>query len=64
VIISNSYGQIASRGASLSLLPAGQQVITFDDLPSSYDGLRIANGYVGLNWSNFYEIDGLVGQLF
>jgi PEP-CTERM motif len=34
-------------------------VITFDDLPLNTIGIPIANGYAGLNWSNFYVVDGL-----
>ena len=53
---------LAPLGLALGLAaaPAEAQaaVITFDDLTCSADGTQIANGYAGLNWSNFYCIDG------
>jgi len=33
-------------------------LITFDDLSAGVGGVQIANGYAGLNWSNFYALDG------
>ncbi len=33
--------------------------IYFDDLTDSPEGLQIANGYGGLNWSGFWELDGV-----
>ena len=35
-----------------------QQVITFDELTDSPSGLQIGNGYAGLTWNNFWELDG------
>ena len=58
VRVTNAYGTVASSGAALSLLPANALVITFDDLPATLSGSVITNGYKGLNWTNFNEIDG------
>ncbi|MGD0262730.1 MAG: immunoglobulin domain-containing protein [Verrucomicrobiota bacterium] len=58
VVVTNAYGTGASAGAALALLPAGEQMITFDDLPDTYSGLTIPNGYAGLNWGDFEEVDG------
>jgi len=33
-------------------------VITFDDLPNSTTGLPIPNGYAGLDWNDFSELNG------
>jgi len=33
-------------------------LFSFDDLPDSFPGYAIPNGYGGLNWDNFYELDG------
>ena len=53
---------LAPLGLALGLAaaPAGAQaaVITFDDLTCSAGGTPIPNGHAGLNWSNFYCIDG------
>lgn len=37
-----------------------QTVITFDDLPNSTTGTFIADGYQGLNWTNFYESNSII----
>jgi hypothetical protein len=34
-----------------------QTTITFDDLTDNGGGTVIANGYHGLNWSNFYVVN-------
>ena len=53
---------LAPLGLALGLAaaPAGAQaaVITFDDLICSAGGTPIPNGHAGLNWSNFYCVDG------
>jgi hypothetical protein len=59
VIVSNSYGWTASSPATLSILPPSQTLITFDDLPDTTFGLEVTNGYGGLDWYNFDEIDGI-----
>jgi hypothetical protein len=38
--------------------PAWAAVLTFDDLPNPGDGI-VPNGYGGLNWNNFYYLDGV-----
>ena len=47
--------------AALSLAAArpaaAQTTITFDDLSDNGSGTPIANGYQGLNWSNFYVLN-------
>ena len=42
---------------SFAASSAYAQVINFDDLPSDTP-TRISNGYAGLNWDNFYVLDG------
>ena len=37
----------------LPLSTSGQNLITFDDLSETGSGSFVANGYAGLNWSNF-----------
>jgi hypothetical protein len=61
VIVSNAYGTAASSGAVLTVVPASEtwQLLTFDDLPETESGLVVSNGYGGLEWSNFYELDGV-----
>ncbi|HVM47815.1 MAG TPA: immunoglobulin domain-containing protein [Candidatus Acidoferrum sp.] len=59
VVASNAYGAVASVDAALVILPSGAELITFDDLPDSFDGDLVLNGYGGLNWENFYEVNGL-----
>jgi len=34
-------------------------LFSFDDLPDSFPGYAIPNGYGGLDWGNFYELDGV-----
>lgn len=34
-------------------------LLTFDELPESTTGILITNGYAGLDWTDFYELDGL-----
>ncbi|HUJ71865.1 MAG TPA: PEP-CTERM sorting domain-containing protein [Verrucomicrobiae bacterium] len=36
-----------------------QTVITFDDLSDSTSGTFIANGYQGLNWTNFFHLNAI-----
>jgi len=43
-------------GASLGAM--ANTTITFDDLVSDTDGIEIADGYAGLNWDNFYVLNG------
>lgn len=38
-----------------------QTVVTFDDLPDSTTGTFIASPYSGLNWSNFYVANAIIG---
>jgi len=47
-------------GMLLALAPgvARATVVTFDDLPAAGLGGPIPNGYGGLNWDNFYYING------
>lgn len=44
-------------GGSAPVADAAQ--LTFDELPLSNDGIPIPNGYGGLQWSNFYELDAV-----
>ncbi len=44
--------------AALLSLPAAAGTVTFDDLSAS-GGIQIANGYAGLNWDNFFALDGV-----
>ncbi|MGA2174129.1 MAG: immunoglobulin domain-containing protein [Verrucomicrobiota bacterium] len=59
VVVSNSYGAATSSDALLTLLPAGTDLITFDDLEDIADGAYIPDGYHGLIWNNFAELDGV-----
>lgn len=43
--------------ASVSVC-ATATIITFEDLPASGTGAEIADGYRGLNWDNFYVLNG------
>ena len=48
-------------GASLGVSPAAAVTITFDDLTDTSNGnggTQIPNGYQGLNWSNWYVLNG------
>jgi hypothetical protein len=48
-------------GASLYVSPAAALTITFDDLTDTSNGnggTQILNGYQGLNWSNWYVLNG------
>jgi hypothetical protein len=38
---------------------SSQTVVTFDGLPNSTTGTFIASPYSGLNWSNFYVLNGI-----
>jgi hypothetical protein len=42
-----------------ALYQAEANLFTFDDLPDSFPGYAIPNGYGGLDWGNFYELDGV-----
>jgi len=42
----------------VALFQAKADLFTFDDLPDSFPGYAIPNGYGGLDWGNFYELDG------
>ena len=46
--------------AALGVTARGQStLITFDDLNATTAGIPIYNGYGGLNWNNFYALDGV-----
>src|SRR5262249_22077765 len=62
---SNVYGVASSTAAPLVVVPSGATTITFDDLPDGANGAFITNGYKGLNWDNFAQLDGtaLISQL-
>src|ERR1035437_10400760 len=54
--------KILAFAAALTLatsLSAQTYTITFDDLPETTGGIQITNGYSGLSWNNFYELDGV-----
>lgn len=51
VLVSNFCGSVLSSNATLTLLPAGLDLITFDDLPGS--GSSVPSGYHSLTWNNF-----------
>ena len=59
VIVTNAFGSVTSSIAPLTVLPPAAILITFDDLAETTDGLPIPPGYLGLTWSNFYELDGI-----
>ena len=50
-------------GISLRQISFGSDLITFDDLPTpGPSGSLIPNGYGGLDWSNFYYLNGTTYQ--
>ena len=59
--LSPKAGLALAALAALSLVAArpaaAQTTITFDDLSDNGSGTPIANGYQGLNWSNFYVLN-------
>ena len=40
-------------------VPAQSDLIHFDDLEQTTSGLPVPDGYHGLTWSNFYELNGI-----
>ena len=59
VVVSNSYGAVSSSNATLTLLPGGSEMISFDDLPMTTTGAYIPDGYHDLTWFEFAVLDGL-----
>ena len=51
----NLLANILAYGASV--VPTN--LITFDDLPATTNGIQVTNDYRGLSWSNFYALDAL-----
>lgn len=58
VVISNPANSLTSSSAVLTVFTA-VSTITFDNLPNSTGGSSVPNGYQGLNWGNFYYLNGL-----
>jgi hypothetical protein len=54
----------AACGACLFLftLSANAGLITFDNLPNSTGGVGVPSGYGGLEWDNFYCVNGLTNE--
>src|SRR5438270_158892 len=40
-------------------LAGATQTITFDSIETDTEGVSIENGFAGLNWENFYVLDGV-----
>jgi hypothetical protein len=61
IIAKNAYSSATSSVAKLTIiLPFTMTtLITFDELPDTTGGIMVTNGYYGLSWSNFYELDGV-----
>jgi uncharacterized repeat protein (TIGR03803 family) len=58
VVVSNTAGFATSSNATLSVITnAPTSLMTFDDLKGT--GLPVPDGYNGLNWNNFYYLDGV-----
>jgi uncharacterized repeat protein (TIGR03803 family) len=51
-MVSNAWGKALSSNATLTVVKASPELITFDDLNGS--GLPVPAGYNNLNWNNFY----------
>ena len=59
----NSFLMVALLCGQLVLLAASAcraTVVTFDDLPSTANGLLITNGYQSLSWSNFGYVNAIL----
>ena len=58
VVVTNAYGSTLSANAILTVVTGIFGVVTFDDLDGA-DFPLVTNGYSGLNWSNFYALNGV-----
>ncbi len=52
---------VAACSACLLLFTASANaaILNFDSLPNDPEGAAVPNGYGGLQWDNFYAVDGL-----
>ena len=61
VAMTNAHGGTLSSNAVLTVVPGVIDVATFDDLDlAAEDYPALTNGYDGLNWSNFYALNGVL----
>jgi hypothetical protein len=58
-LVSNALGVTNSRIASLTVIPAGSDFITFDDLPGVEN--PVPAGYHAFTWNNFYYLNAFTG---
>ena len=60
VVIHNAYGNLTNSSvAKLTLILLSTNVITFDDLTHTTNGILVPNVYAGLSWNNLVELDGV-----